>query len=58
MGNFFVCLEFSFDDSSYCTAISLSPHSSVFCCEQRGKHYKFQKLHYPLEQDYGLKKIS
>ena len=24
----------------------------------RGKNYKLQKLHYPLEQDYGLKKIS
>ena len=28
------------------------------CCQQRGKNYKFQKLHYPLEQDNGLKKIS
>ena len=57
-GNYFVCLEFSFHDSSYYTAFSLSSHSSVFCCKQRGKNYKFQKLHYPLEQDYGLKKIS
>ena len=56
--NYFVCLEFSFYDSSYYTAFSLSPHSSVFCCQQRGKNYKFQKLHYPLEQDNGLKKIS
>ena len=53
-----MCLEFSFHDSSHFTAFSLSPHSSVFCCKQRGKNYKFQKLHYPLEQDYGLKKIS
>ena len=57
-GNYFVGLEFSFPDSSYYTAFSLSPHSSVFCCKQRGKNYKFQKLHYPLEQDYDLKKIS
>ena len=26
-------------------------------CQQRAKNYKLQKLHYPLEQDYGLKKI-
>ena len=56
-GNYFVCLEFSFHDSSYYTAVSLSPHSSVLCWKQRGKNYKFQKLHYPLEQDYCLKKI-
>ena len=56
--NYFGCLEFSFHDSSYYSAFSLSPHSSVFCCQQRGKNYKFQKLHYPLEQDNGLKKIS
>ena len=56
--NYFVCLEFSFHDSSYYTAFSLSSHSSVFCCKQRGKNYKFQKLHYPLEQDYGLKKLG
>ena len=53
-----VCLEFSFRDSSHYTAFSLSPHSSVFWCKQRGKNCKFQKLHYPFEQDYGLKKIS
>ena len=53
-----VCLEFFFRDSSYYTAFSLSPHSSVFCRQQRGKNYKFQKLHYLLDQDYGLKKIS
>ena len=53
-----VCLEFFFRDSSYYTAFSLSPHSNVFCCKQRGKNYQFQKLHYPFEQDSGLKKIS
>ena len=51
-------VEFSFHVSSYYTAISLSPHSRVFCCKQRGENYKFQKLHYPLEHDYGLKKIG
>ena len=56
-GNYFVCLEFSFPDSSYYTAFSLSPHSVCFVAN-REKNYKFQKLHYPLEQDYGLKKIS
>ena len=50
-------LEFSFHDSSYYTVFSLSPQSSVFCWQQRGKNYKFQKLYYPLEQNYGLKKI-
>ena len=53
-----LCLVFSFDDSSYYTTFSLSLHSSVFCCQQRGKNYKFPKLHYLLEQVYGLKKIS
>ena len=53
-----VCLEFFFRDSSYYTAFSLSPHSSVFCCKQRGKNYQFQKLQYSFEQDSGLKKIS
>ena len=53
-----MCLEFSFHDSSYYAAVSLSPHWSILCCKQRGKNYKFQKLHYPLEQDYDLKKIS
>ena len=57
-GNYFECLEFSFHDSSYYTAFSLSPHSSGLCCKQRRKNYKLQKLHYPLEQDYGLKRIS
>ena len=57
-GNYFVCLEFSFHDSSYYTAFSLSPHSSVFCGKQKGKNYEFQKLHYPLVQDYGLKKMG
>ena len=51
-------VEFSFHDSSYHAAFSLSPHSRVFCCKQREKNYKFQKLHYPLEQGYGVKKIS
>ena len=57
-GNYFVRLEFSFHDSSYYTAFSLRPNLSVFCCKKRGKNYKFYKLHHPLEQDYGLKKIS
>ena len=30
-GNYFVCLEFSFHDSSYYTAFSLIPHAIVFC---------------------------
>ena len=47
-GNYFVCLEFSFHDSSYYSAFSLNPHSSVY-----SKNYI-----YPLEQDCGLKKIS
>ena len=61
-GNYFVCLEFSFHDSSYYTAFSLSPHSTVFCfvANKEGEiiNILFQKLHYPLEQEYGLKKIS
>ena len=44
-GNYFLCLEFSFYACSYYTAFSLSSHSSVFCCKQGGKNYKFQKLH-------------
>ena len=51
-------LEFSSHDSSYYTAFSLSSHSSVFCCKRRGKNYEFHQLHYPLEQDYGLKKMG
>ena len=47
-----------FWNSRFMIAVSLSPHSSVFCCQQRGKNYKFQKLHYPLEQGYGLKKMG
>ena len=63
-GNYFVCLEFSFHDSmrSYYTAFSLSPHSIVFCfvAKKEGEiiNILFQKLHYPLEQEYGLKTIS
>ena len=57
-GNYFVCLEFSFHDSSYYTAFSL-----LFCCFVANKEGEminilFQKLHYPLEQEYGLKTIS
>ena len=59
-GNYFVCLEFSF--LSYYTAFSLSPHSIVLCfiAKKDGEiiNILFQKLHYPLEQEYGLKTIS
>ena len=61
-GNYFVCLEFSFHDSSYYAAFSSSPHSIVYCfvANKEGEiiNISFQKLHYPLEQEYGLKKIS
>ena len=63
--NYFVCLELSFHDSSYSpdinfpqgTAFSLSPHSSVFCCKQRGKIIN-SKNYTTLEQDFVFKKVS
>ena len=61
-GNYFVCLEFFFHDSSYYTAFSLSPRSIVFCfvANKEGEiiNILFQNLHYLLEQEFGLKKIG
>ena len=61
-GNYLLCSEFSFHDSSYYTAFSLIPHAIVFCfvANNEGEiiNILFQKLHYQLEQEYGLKRIS
>ena len=57
-GNYFGVWNSLFMTAVITLPVSLSPHSSGLCCKQRGKNYKFRKLHYPLEQDYGLKKIS
>ena len=29
-----------------------------FAANKEGKNYKFQKLHYPLEQEYGLQEMG
>ena len=61
-GNYFVCLEFSFHDSSYYTAFTSIPHAIVFCFvannEGEIRSILFQQLHHPLEQEYGLRRIS